>query len=78
MADITRVQGKAYLERCGQGCPACGGSTEGSGMNFEAGGIIQKVWCTNCRAEFQDVYKLAAICTMDGDTIASRAIPAEK
>jgi hypothetical protein len=71
-------KGAAYLKIRGASCPHCGGSIEGSGMDFNGGEIIQKIACSDCHATWNDVYTLTAITTRDGKTIASIAIPAEE
>jgi hypothetical protein len=70
-------KGAAYLNIRGASCPYCGGITEGSGMDFNGGEIIQKIACSDCHATWLDIFSLSAIATRDGKTIASIAIPAE-
>jgi hypothetical protein len=71
-------KGAAYLKNRGASCLHCGGSIEGSSMDFNGGEIVQKISCTDCGENWNDIYTLTAITTRDGKTIASMAIPEEK
>ena len=66
-----------YLKNRGSGCPHCGGAIEGHSMTFESGEICQRISCTDCQEEWNDVYKLAAITTTNGVLIASVDVLAE-
>ena len=76
----TPTQQKAigYLLGRGACCPHCGGSIEGGSMNFESGEICQRITCTDCGERWNDIYKLTAVTTEDGELIASISIPEEK
>jgi hypothetical protein len=74
---MTGQDGIKYLENRGAGCPHCGGSIEGGSMSFESGEICQQISCTDCGEEWNDIYKLTAITTLDGGLIVAVAIPVE-
>ena len=50
---------KAHIKGKGLSCPFCGTSSiQGSFIEIETGKAFQQMGCTECGAEWQDVYKL--------------------
>lgn len=79
---LTPTQRKAakYLRSHGACCPHCGGEIRcmpGKAL-YDSDAVVQRVECQNCSEEWNDVYKLAAVTTVDGELIASISIPEEK
>jgi len=53
---------KLYIESCGVACPFCGsGNIEGQQFDVQAGTASQPINCTDCGAEWSDVYTLDTI-----------------
>ncbi len=67
-----------YLTEDSGTCPHCeSANLEAANPKFVDGEILQHIACIACNESWTDVYKLAAVVTPDGETIASIAIPEE-
>ena len=50
---------KKHVEECGSLCPACGSSNlSGNSVQVESGVAWQGVECDDCKASWNDVFKL--------------------
>ncbi len=50
---------KTHIKGKGLSCPFCGSSSiQGGFIEIEAGKAFQRMGCTECEAEWQDVYEL--------------------
>ena len=49
-----------FVKQSGGRCPNCrGGQIEGKGFDYDGGAVWQKVICSDCQAEWTEVYDLA-------------------
>jgi hypothetical protein len=71
--EITTEQARAYLDRRGGGCPACGDSRiEGGSYHLVNGTIYQPMHCTECGAEWDNCYELDRILDTGTDQPTNR------
>ena len=67
---------KAHIKGKGLSCPFCGTSSiQGSFIEIETGKTFQRMRCTECEAEWQDVYELIDINPYPVEEVTNKRIP---
>jgi transcription elongation factor Elf1 len=62
MKQLTKKEKAKYIKGDGNKCPKCGSSDiVGDSVEIDAGGAWQSVSCSECEAEWVDIYKLTDV-----------------